>query len=155
MNRSRLALFSLVAVLASSTAAMAQESLISANSALLQQVKTAVLLQKVAAVNPAQAAAAAPKPVKNFELQHAWGRWTLWPNSNPSGLDIHVVVGDHVKLTVTNVDTPNSSGFTLVINGLKIREWIQPGDSYVVEFDAAHEALYQIEGIGLIVVQKK
>ncbi|MFI5363004.1 MAG: hypothetical protein ACHQ49_13620 [Elusimicrobiota bacterium] len=155
MKRSHLILSSLVAVLAASSVAWAQEALVAANATGLQQVKSAVLLQKSASASFAQAAAApAVHPAKKFELQHAWGRWTLWPNDNPSGLDINVNVGDHVVLTVSNVDTGRSGGISLVITGLNVREWIQPGASTVVKFDAKEPAVYRIEGVGLIVVRK-
>jgi hypothetical protein len=155
MKRSSLILSSLAAVLAVSSVAWAQEALVAANATILSQVRSAVLLQKGASATQAQAAAATPRRPAKFELQHASGRWTLWPNDNPSGLDIHVYVGDSVELTVSNVETGRGGGISLVITGLNVREWIQPGESTVVNFNAKEPAVYRIEGVGLIVVHKK
>jgi hypothetical protein len=151
----RSALISFVAVLVASVVS-AQESLIQANAALLQQVKTVVQVQKLAAAQPAAAVKMPPRPMHKFNLDFDGRAWRLQPNPNPpgSGLEISVSQDEHVKLTITysafRRDDPTNfdiDDLDATVDGKSVKGvhlWLQPNTETVVEFDA------KVAGIKLI-----
>jgi hypothetical protein len=148
MKRSGLVLFSIVAILAASSVSLAQESLISAYSALLHQALPAIQLQKDAAAAAAPAVKTPERKTRTFNLDFNGWTWRLLPNPNPpgSGLEISVAQGDHVKLDITysafRRDDPTNfdiDDLPAMIDGKPskgVHLWLQPHNEIIVEFDA-------------------
>ena len=146
MKRSALILSAFAAVLAVS-AVSAQEALIQANSALLQQVKTVVQVQKIAADHRAESAAT-PRVPHTFNLDFDGRAWRIQPNPNPpgSGMVLYVSQGEHVKLHITysafRRDDPTNfdiDDLDAVVDGKPskgVHLWLQPNSETVVEFNA-------------------